>query len=215
MTTVWHEKRRAALAEIERLRARIAELEEELEILRERLAEEATRLTLSEWLLPIVFAAPPVAVAFWRGHHQRWTITVLVAISTLGPLLLLYATVRNEGSLDVYKGSPLCRLLVGPRCPRLDRRHRVVVHGREKGRHDDRPLLYVATAPLQLFLCSTRPSRRTSSHAFGPLAIPALNPWELGGNRYPRRIYRCRHFPGAARMTIFFAIAAAIIGALF
>ena len=59
-------------------------------------------LTLSEWLLPIAFAAPSVAVAFWRGHHQRWAITVLTAICTLGPWLLLYATVRNEASPDGY-----------------------------------------------------------------------------------------------------------------
>ena len=61
-----------------------------------------TTLTLSEWLLPIALAAPPVAVAFWRGHHQRWAIAVLTAICTLGPLLLLYATVQKEASLDVY-----------------------------------------------------------------------------------------------------------------
>ena len=61
-----------------------------------------TTLTLSEWLLPIAFTAPPVAVAFWRGHHQRWAIAVLTAICTLVPLLLLYATVRNEASPDGY-----------------------------------------------------------------------------------------------------------------
>ena len=63
-----------------------------------------TTLTLSEWLLPIAFGAPPVAVAYFRGHHQRWAITVLTAICTLGPLLLFYAAVRNEASLDVYRG---------------------------------------------------------------------------------------------------------------
>ena len=55
-----------------------------------------------EWLLPIAFGAPPVAVAFWRSHHQRWAFTVLTAICTFGPWLLLYATVRNEGSPDGY-----------------------------------------------------------------------------------------------------------------
>ena len=55
---------------------------------------------LSEWLLPIVFGAPPVAVAFWRNHHQRRAIAVLTAICTFGPWVLLYATVRNEASPD-------------------------------------------------------------------------------------------------------------------
>ena len=61
-----------------------------------------TTLTLSEWLLPIAFGAPPVAVAYFRGHHRRRAITVLTAICTLGPLLLFYAAVRNEASPDGY-----------------------------------------------------------------------------------------------------------------